>query len=353
MRTSDFDYYLPEELIAQSPAEPRDSSRLLVLNRTTESLEHRAFRDLVEYLRPGDLLIANRSRVIPARLLGVKESTGTPVEMLLLRPAPGASSIDEWEVLLKPARRLKEGARIAFGQGDLAATVLSINGLGVRKVRLESREPLDQVVDRLGRAPLPPYIHGYTGDPERYQTVYSDTRGSAAAPTAGLHFTRELMDRIRQMGVQIGFVTLHIGIDTFRPVQEEDPTQHPMHREYYEVSEEVAARVDAAKREGRRVIAVGTTTVRVLESAGVEGDPPRLRVGSGWTELFIYPGYRFKIVDALVTNFHLPRSTLVMLVSALAGRDNLLRAYREAVEQHYRFYSFGDAMILLPDATRG
>ncbi len=346
MRTSDFDYYLPEELIAQSPAEPRDSSRLLVLNRTTESLEHRAFRDLVEYLRPGDLLIANRSRVIPARLLGVKESTGTPVEMLLLRPAPGASSIDEWEVLLKPARRLKEGARIAFGQGDLAATVLSINGLGVRKVRLESREPLDQVVDRLGRAPLPPYIHGYTGDPERYQTVYSDTRGSAAAPTAGLHFTRELMDRIRQMGVQIGFVTLHIGIDTFRPVQEEDPTQHPMHREYYEVSEEVAARVDAAKREGRRVIAVGTTTVRVLESAGVEGDPPRLRVGSGWTELFIYPGYRFKIVDALVTNFHLPRSTLVMLVSALAGRDNLLRAYREAVEQHYRFYSFGDAMLI-------
>ncbi|MCL4369995.1 MAG: S-adenosylmethionine:tRNA ribosyltransferase-isomerase, partial [Chloroflexi bacterium] len=213
MRTSDFDYNLPEELIAQSPAEPRDSSRLLVLTRATESLQHRGFRDLVEYLRPGDLLVANRSRVIPARLMGIKESTGTLVEMLLLRPAHGSEAVDEWEVLLKPARRLKEGARIAFGEGQLAATVLSINGLGVRRVRLESREPLDQVVDRLGRAPLPPYIRGYTGDPERYQTIYADTRGSAAAPTAGLHFTRELMARIRDMGVQIGFVTLHIGID--------------------------------------------------------------------------------------------------------------------------------------------
>lgn len=347
MRTSDFDYNLPEELIAQSPAEPRDSSRLLVLTRATESLQHRGFRDLVEYLRPGDLLVANRSRVIPARLMGIKESTGTLVEMLLLRPAHGSEAVDEWEVLLKPARRLKEGARIAFGEGQLAATVLSINGLGVRRVRLESREPLDQVVDRLGRAPLPPYIRGYTGDPERYQTIYADTRGSAAAPTAGLHFTRELMARIRDMGVQIGFVTLHIGIDTFRPVQEEDPTQHPMHREYYEVPEEVAAQVEAAKAEGRRVIAVGTTTVRVVESAALEGDPPCLRVGSGWTELFIYPGYRFKIVDALVTNFHLPRSTLVMLVSALAGRDLLLRGYQEAVEQRYRFYSFGDAMLIV------
>ena len=347
MRTSDFDYNLPEELIAQSPAEPRDSSRLLVLTRATESLQHRGFRDLAEYLRPGDLLIANRSRVIPARLMGIKESTGTPVEMLLLRPAPGSEAVDEWEVLLKPARRLKEGARIAFGEGQLAATVLSINGLGVRRVRLESREPLDQVVDRLGRAPLPPYIRGYSGDPERYQTVYADVRGSAAAPTAGLHFTCELMARIRDMGVQIGFVTLHIGIDTFRPVQEEDPTQHPMHREYYEVSEEVAAQVSAAKRGGRRVIAVGTTTVRVLESAGVDGTPARLQPGSGWTELFIYPGYRFKVVDALVTNFHLPRSTLVMLVSALAGRDLLLRGYQEAVEQRYRFYSFGDAMLIV------
>jgi len=347
VRTSDFDYYLPEELIAQSPAEPRDSSRLLVLDRSTGKLEHRLFRDLVDYLRPGDLLIANRSRVIPARLKGVKESTGSPVEMLLLRPAPGSEAVDEWEVLLKPARRLKEGSRIAFGDGALAATVLSVNGLGVRKVRLESEEPLDRVVDRLGCAPLPPYIRGYTGDPERYQTVYGDVRGSAAAPTAGLHFTRELMDRIRELGVEVGFVVLHIGIDTFRPVQEEDPTKHPMHREYYEVSEEVAARVIGAKAEGRRVMAVGTTTVRVLESAAVEGDPPGLRVGSGWTELFIYPGYRFKIVDALVTNFHLPRSTLVMLVSALAGRDPLLRAYREAVERRYRFYSFGDAMLIL------
>ncbi|MHB0868133.1 MAG: tRNA preQ1(34) S-adenosylmethionine ribosyltransferase-isomerase QueA [Chloroflexota bacterium] len=346
MRTSDFDYHLPQELIAQCPAEPRDSSRLLVVDRASASLQHRVFRDLVDYLRPGDLLIANRSRVIPARLLGVKESTGSPVEMLLLRPAAGSQEVDEWEVLLKPARRLKVGARMAFGEGDLTATVLSVNGLGVRKVRLEAGEPLDQVVDRLGRAPLPPYIKDYAGDPERYQTVYSDVRGSAAAPTAGLHFTRELMARIESVGVQFDFVTLHIGIDTFRPVQEEDPTQHPMHREYYEVSEETAARIAAARREGRRVIAVGTTTVRVLESAATEEDPARVKAGSGWTELFIHPGYRFRIVDALVTNFHLPRSTLVMLVSALAGRDLLLRAYREAVGQRYRFYSFGDAMFI-------
>ncbi|MGE5618021.1 MAG: tRNA preQ1(34) S-adenosylmethionine ribosyltransferase-isomerase QueA [Sphingomonadaceae bacterium] len=347
MRTSDFDYYLPQELIAQCPVEPRDSSRLLVVDRASASLQHRVFRDLVDYLRPGDLLVANRSRVIPARLLGVKETTGSPVEMLLLRPAVGCQGADEWEVLLKPARRLKEGARITFGSGVLAATVLSVNGLGVRRVRLEAAEPLDQVVDRLGRVPLPPYIKGYSGDPERYQTVYADVRGSAAAPTAGLHFTRQLMARIQALGAQIDFVTLHIGIDTFRPVQEEDPTKHPMHREYYEVSEETAARIGAARREGRRVIAVGTTSVRVLESAATEEEPARVKAGSGWTELFIYPGYRFKIVDALVTNFHLPRSTLVMLVSALAGRDLLLRAYREAVAQRYRFYSFGDAMLIV------
>ncbi len=347
MHTSDFDYSLPQELIAQSPVEPRDSSRLLVLDRATSSLEHRVFRDLVEFLRPGDLLVANRSRVIPARLMGVKASTGSPMEMLLLRPSPYASSGNEWEVLLKPARRLKVGARVSFGDGELEAEVLSINGLGVRTVRLESQEPLDNAIDRLGRAPLPPYIQGYTGDPERYQTVYSDVRGSAAAPTAGLHFTRELMDRIQQLGARFAFVTLHIGIDTFRPIQEDDPTQHPMHREYYEVSDAVAEEVSAAKREGRRVIAVGTTSVRVLESASTDESPSRLKAGSGWTQLFIYPGYRFKMVDALVTNFHLPRSTLVMLVSALVGKDLLLSAYREAVERRYRFFSFGDAMFVV------
>lgn len=347
MRTSDFDYDLPEDLIAQSPAEPRDSARLLVLHRTTGEMEHRTFRDLVDYLQPGDLLVANRSRVIPARLMGAKEGTGTPVEMLLLRPAAASAGGDEWEVLLRPARRLREGARVVFGQGELLATVISVNGLGVRRVRLQSEQPLERVIDRLGHAPLPPYIHDYHGDPERYQTVYGDVRGSVAAPTAGLHFTHELMDRIRGLGVEMQFVTLHIGIDTFRPVQEEDPTRHPMHREYYEVPDAVAASVSAAKRDGRRVIAVGTTSVRVLESVALGGQGVGIRAGSGWTDLFIYPGYRFQVVDALVTNFHLPRSTLVMLVSALAGREKLLRAYREAVQMRYRFYSFGDAMLIL------
>ena len=347
MRTSDFDYFLPRELIAQIPAEPRDSSRLLVLDRASGRTDHRVFRDLVDYLRPGDLLVANRSRVIPARLRGFKAATGTPVEMLLLRPAVGTSAADEWEVLLKPARRLKAGTLISFGDNELAATVVSSNGLGVRRVRLESREPLDRVVDRLGRMPLPPYISSYPGDAGRYQTVYADQRGSAAAPTAGLHFTRELINRVVELGARFAFVTLHIGIDTFRPVQEEDPTRHPMHREYYEVPEEAAREIVAARREGRRIIAVGTTTVRVLESVARDRPVEDFRATSGWTDLFIYPGYRFKAVDALVTNFHLPRSTLVMLVSALVGRELLLRSYREAVEKSYRFFSFGDAMLVL------
>lgn len=347
MRTSDFDYHLPLELIAQNPAEPRDSSRLLVLDRAREGLEHRVFSDLIEYLRPGDLLVANCSRVIPARFLGVKETTGTPVEMLLLRPAAQADSVNEWEALLKPARRLKTGTRLVFGNGELAATVISTNGLGVRTVHLEAEEPLDQVVDRLGHAPLPPYIKDYAGDPERYQTVYANVRGSAAAPTAGLHFTPELINRVRRLGANFAFVTLHIGIDTFRPVQEDNPTAHPMHREYYEVPASVAEQIIVAKREKRRVIAVGTTTVRVLESVANSDLPPLVRAGSGWTDLFIYPSYRFKVVDALITNFHLPRSTLVMMVSALAGRDRLLDAYREAVEEQYRFYSFGDAMLIV------
>lgn len=347
MRTSDFDYHLPPDLIAQSPVEPRDSSRLLVVDRRSGVLEHRSFSEILECLRSGDLLVANKSRVIPARLIGVKESTGTPIEMLLLRPAAGYDELGEWEVLLKPARRLRPGSRVVFGAQELAATVLSSDELGVRKVRLESREPLDAVVDRLGQAPLPPYIRGYGGDPERYQTVYADARGSAAAPTAGLHFTAGLMKRIEEIGARFTFVTLHIGIDTFRPVQEEDPRHHPMHREYYEVPEPAAKEIAAAKREGRRVLAVGTTTVRVLESAASDEAAPSVMAGSGWTELFIYPGYRFKVVDGMVTNFHLPRSTLVMMVSAFAGRDLLLHAYREAIESRYRFYSFGDAMLIV------
>ena len=347
MRTSDFDYHLPQELIAQTPVEPRDSSRLLVLDRRTGDVEHRRFSDLVDYLRPGDLLVANRSRVIPARLIGAKESTGSPVEMLLLRPVAGDGSSPEWEVLLKPARRLKTGTRVLFGDGALTATVVSSNGLGVRRVRLDGQGSVDDVVDRLGRPPLPPYIKGYVGDPERYQTVYGDVRGSAAAPTAGLHFTPELITKVTAMGARLAFVTLHIGIDTFRPVQEEDPTTHPMHTEFYEVPEEVAEEISMAKREGRRVIAVGTTTVRVLESAAVDADRSRVQAGSGWTDLFIYPGYRFRVVDALITNFHLPRSTLIMLVSALTGREHLLKAYEEAVALRYRFFSFGDAMLIV------
>lgn len=347
MRTSDFDYNLPHELIAQTPVEPRDSSRLFVLDRRTGAVEHRLFSDLVDYLRPGDLLVANRSRVIPARLIGTKERTGSPVEMLLLRPVTGTDSSPEWEVLLKPARRLKAGARVLFGDGALTATVVSSNGLGVRRVRLDGQGSLDEVVERLGQPPLPPYIRGYVGDPERYQTVYADVRGSAAAPTAGLHFTPELISKLTATGARLTFVTLHIGIDTFRPVQEEDPTTHPMHREFYDIPEEVAEEISAAKREGRRVIAVGTTTVRVLESAALDTDPPRVPAGPAWTDLFIYPGYRFKAVDALITNFHLPRSTLIMLVSALTGRERLLKAYEEAVRLRYRFFSFGDAMLLL------
>ncbi len=346
MRTSDFDYFLPQELIAQEPAEPRDSSRLLVLDRSTGEIAHHIFRDLPHMLRPGDLLVANRSRVIPARLFGTKEGTGSAVEMLMLRPAQDGGPLDEWEVLLKPARRLRPGARMRFGGGAMLATVLSTDDLGVRRVRIETDGPLESVLDRLGHPPLPPYITRYRGDAERYQTVYGDVRGSAAAPTAGLHFTPELMARVEERGAAFSFVVLHIGVDTFRPIQEEDPTRHPMHSEYYEVPAEVAARVNRAKAEGRRVIAVGTTAVRVLESAVAEGGPPCVAAGAGWTRLFIYPGYRFRIVDALITNFHLPRSTLIMLVSAFAGRERVLAAYEEAVRRRYRFFSFGDAMFI-------
>lgn len=347
MRTSDFDYHLPPHLIAQTPVEPRDAVRLLVLNRSGGGIEHRTFRDLRRYLNPGDLLVANRSRVIPARLRGKRESVGTPVEMLLLRPAGEEGGPAVWEVLLKPARRLRRGTRISFGDGQLVATVLSSDELGVRRVALEGSAPLDGLFDRLGEAPLPPYIKGYTGDSERYQTVYGDIRGSAAAPTAGLHFTPELMRELESHGLRFAFVTLHVGIDTFRPVHEEDPHQHPMHSEFYDLPQATAEAITAAKRNGSRVFAVGTTTVRVLETVAAAASDDEVRPGSGWTRLFIAPGYRFKVVDALITNFHLPRSTLLMLVSAFAGRDRITRAYEEAVAQRYRFYSFGDAMLIL------
>jgi S-adenosylmethionine:tRNA ribosyltransferase-isomerase len=341
LKTSDFDYQLPPELIAQTPIEPRDTSRLLVMRRLGESIEHRRFRDLGEYLRPGDLLVANQSRVIPARLYGKKADTGGQVEILLVRRRePGV-----WETLAKPGRRMRVGIQLDFVSADGSAKAtgeaLERTEAGGWVMRFDDEASLEQI----GGTPLPPYIHQPLADPERYQTVYSATKGSVAAPTAGLHFTPELMADLQKAGVEFAFVTLHIGLDTFRPVKVEDPAQHQLHAEYGEVSPEVAAAVTEAKTAGRRVVAVGTTSVRLLESAAVS--PGVLKAYAGWTQLFITPGYRYSIVDALITNFHLPRSTLLMLVSALAGREFVLRAYTEAVGQRYRFYSFGDATIII------
>ncbi|HEY8531716.1 MAG TPA: tRNA preQ1(34) S-adenosylmethionine ribosyltransferase-isomerase QueA [Limnochorda sp.] len=347
---ADFDYELPPEAIAQEPVEPRDASRLLVLHRDQGRLEHRIFRDLPEYLRPPDVLVVNESRVRPARLVGEKEGTGGVVELLLLRPDPDGA----WECLARPGRRLRPGHRLVFGGGELRAEVLaSLPGspAGVRRVRLEHEGSLDEVLERLGKVPLPPYIHRELEDPERYQTVYAKEVGSAAAPTAGLHFTPELLDRIRAMGVQVVPVVLHVGLDTFRPVTEEEAEDHPMHQEYYAIPPETARAVNEARARGGRVVAVGTTSVRALESAALRaeeaGTGERVAAGSGWTGLYIYPGYRFRAVDALITNFHLPRSTLLLLVSAFAGRETILEAYRVALAEGYRFYSFGDAMLIL------
>ena len=346
MRTSDFDYDLPSHLIAQTPVEPRDSSRLLTLDRATSRIEHRRFTDILECLRAGDLMVFNRSRVIPARLRGRRASTGGRVELLLLRrQGPGV-----WEALGRPGRRLQPGVRVLIdGQGSdvaLEVDVLESNPQGTKLVRLSS----EQGIDQLGETPLPPYIHQQPEDPERYQTVYAADPGSVAAPTAGLHFTDSLLERVRQMGVEQAFVTLHVGLDTFRPVQGEDPTQHHIHTEYYEVSEEAAGSINRARREGRRIVAVGTTSVRVLEQAALrmeESGQGELAAVQDNAELFILPGHRFRMVDAMVTNFHLPRSTLLMLVSAFAGREPVLRAYREAIREEYRFYSFGDAMLIV------
>ena len=346
MRTSDFDYHLPPHLIAQTPVEPRDSSRLLTLDRATGQIEHRRFTDILECLRAGDLMVFNRSRVIPARLRGQREGTGGRVELLLLRrQSPGV-----WEALGRPGRRLQPGVRVLIdGQGSdatLEVEVLESRPQGTKLVRLSS----EHGIDRLGETPLPPYIHQQPADPERYQTVYAADPGSVAAPTAGLHFTDSLLERVRRMGVEQAFVTLHVGLDTFRPVQGEDPTQHHVHTEYYEVSEEAAGSINRARQDGRRIIAVGTTSVRVLEQAALrmeESGQGELAGVQDYAELFILPGHRFRMVDAMVTNFHLPRSTLVMLVSAFAGREPVLKAYREAIREEYRFYSFGDAMLIV------
>jgi S-adenosylmethionine:tRNA ribosyltransferase-isomerase len=351
---SDFDYDLPQELIAQTPIEPRDASRLLVVDRATGSFSHRHFRDLGDYLRPGDLLIANQSRVIPARLLGRRAGTGGHVEVLLLVERPDLGP-DTWETLVRPGRRLREGARVLFGTenepGVLQAEILQRTEADGRIVRFtisQSAEPrlsVRELIDRLGHMPLPPYIHETLADPERYQTVYSRIAGSAAAPTAGLHFTPELLDRLRGQGVRIGFVTLHVGLDTFRPVEVEDFREHKMHSEAIDLDEPTAELISRTRREGKRVIAVGTTAVRVLESvASLHKGQAQAYHGS--TNLYITPGYRFQLVDALITNFHQPRSTLLLLVSAFMTKSLMERAYQEAIRERYRFFSFGDAMFI-------
>ncbi len=357
MLTYEFDYALHPELIAQTPIEPRDHSRLMVIHRSDGTIEHRQFYDLIEYLRPGDLLVANESRVLPARLLGHKVPTGGRVEALLLRPLPQPEEVGAepatWEALISPGRRVHEGTRLRFGLDNgpqLEAEVVSRTELGGRVLRFD--RPPRPLLNALGQMPLPPYIHEALSDPERYQTVYARTEGSAAAPTAGLHFTERLIDELREKGVAFSTVTLHVGLDTFRPVHEERIEEHPMHKEWFFLPPETASAINKARANGGRVVAVGTTSVRVLETvASLQNITDRtgreVRATEGWTGLFITPGYRFGLVDALITNFHLPRTTLLMLVSAFAGRDLVMRAYAEAVENRYRFYSFGDAMMVL------
>ncbi|MBR0158879.1 MAG: tRNA preQ1(34) S-adenosylmethionine ribosyltransferase-isomerase QueA [Clostridia bacterium] len=369
MKLHDFYYDLPPELIAQTPLRDRSASRLLTLDKHTGEYADRHFTDIVDLLRPGDCLVLNDTRVIPARLLGVKNPTGSTIEFVLLKrlgeaelagknyPAPAYPDLPDncfWEVLLRPGKKAKPGAVFDFGDGAtpeelmrapmLRAEIMEIAGGGNRIVRFNFRGAFEEILGRVGIVPLPPYIKEKLDDPERYQTVYSRENGSAAAPTAGLHFTEELLDRIRVKGIHTAFVTLHVGLGTFRPVKEDNIEDHLMHSEYYEVTPEAAATVNAAKASGGRIVSVGTTSCRVLETASDETGA--LRPGSGWTDIYIYPGYRFKVLDALITNFHLPESTLLMLVSALAGREHVLEAYRHAIAERYRFFSFGDAMYI-------
>ena len=341
MKVSDFNFELPQELIAQDPLEDRSSSRLLVLNRETGDIQHRGFRELKLYLRKGDCLVINDTRVIPARLYGVKEGSGARIEVLLLK----RRDHDVWETLVKPGKKARPGTEISFGDGLLKGTVEDMVEEGNRLIRFSYEGIFEEILDRLGQMPLPPYITHELKDRERYQTVYAKHDGSAAAPTAGLHFTRELLNEIEAMGVKIAHVTLHVGLGTFRPVKTEDILDHHMHSEFYMVDQEEADKINRTKAEGGRVICVGTTSCRTVESAA--GEDGNLKAGSGWTDIFIYPGYQFKILDGLVTNFHLPESTLVMLVSALAGRERVLGAYREAIRERYRFFSFGDAMFVI------
>ena len=340
MDVKDFYFDLPQELIAQDPLEDRSSSRLLVLDKETGAVEHRVFRDIVSYLRKGDCLVINDTKVIPARLYGVKEGTQAKIEVLLLK----RRADDVWEVLVKPGRKARPGAVIQFGEGLLTGKVIDVVEEGNRLIQFSYQGIFEEILDQLGQMPLPPYITHQLKDKNRYQTVYAKHEGSAAAPTAGLHFTEELLKQIEEKGVKIAHVTLHVGLGTFRPVKVDNVQDHHMHSEFYIVEEEDAKKINDTKKAGGRVICVGTTSCRTLESAA--GEDGVLKAGSGWTDIFIYPGYRFKILDALITNFHLPESTLVMLVSALAGREHVLAAYEEAIRERYRFFSFGDAMFI-------
>lgn len=340
MNVKDFYFDLPKELIAQDPLEDRASSRLLVLDRETGTVEHRKFRDILGYLNPGDCLVINDTKVIPARLIGSREGTDAKIEVLLLKRKEN----DVWETLVKPGKKAKPGTVIHFGDGILKGTVVDVVEEGNRLIQFSYEGIFEEILDRLGQMPLPPYITHQLKDKNRYQTVYAKHDGSAAAPTAGLHFTKELLKEIEEKGVKIAHVTLHVGLGTFRPVKVENVLDHHMHSEFYMVEESEAEKINRTKREGGRVICVGTTSCRTIESASDENGV--LRAGSGWTDIFIYPGYQFKILDCLITNFHLPESTLVMLVSALAGREQVLAAYGEAVKERYRFFSFGDAMFI-------
>ena len=340
IKTSDFYYYLPPELIAQTPIEQRDASRLLTLNKETGETQHHHFYDLPNFLRPGDCLVLNNSRVLPARLIGKREPGGGACEVMLLIDRGEKT----WECLVRPGKKLRTGTKLSFGEGQLTAEITEVLDNGNRLVRFHYEGIFLEVLERLGKMPLPPYIKEELQDSERYQTVYSKEVGSAAAPTAGLHFTKELLEKIQEMGVRVCYVTLHVGLGTFRPVKAEDINDHEMHSEYCTISAETAEIINRTKREGGRVICVGTTSCRTIESwAGEDGS---MKESAGWTNIFIYPGYRFKVLDCLVTNFHLPESTLIMLISALAGREHVLAAYEEAVQERYRFFSFGDAMFI-------
>lgn len=341
MKTSDFYYDLPEELIAQDPLEDRSGSRLLVLDKETGEIKHRMFRDITEYLQPGDCMVINDTKVIPARLIGSKIGTDAKIEVLLLKRKEN----DVWETLVKPGRKAKPGTRISFGDGLLVGEVIDVVEEGNRLIHFEYEGIFEEILDRLGQMPLPPYITHQLQDRDRYNTVYAVHEGSAAAPTAGLHFTLELLEEIQEKGIEIARVTLHVGLGTFRPVKVDDVTEHHMHSEFYQIDEEAAGKINRAKDNGGRVVCVGTTSCRTIESAADENG--RLKACSGWTEIFIYPGYQFKILDCLITNFHLPESTLIMLVSALAGKEHVLAAYEEAVKERYRFFSFGDAMLIV------